>query len=146
MIQTLLGLALLVAPLNPSYDSPAPLPVSAFDIADKEFARTDMVSTTTAKMAIEEVFGSDTPMVAVAECESRLLQFDKPNHPTKNPTSSAYGLFQVMKSIHNDTALDMDMNIYTLKGNILYAKYLYDKEGLTPWISSSNCWKPKLET
>src|SRR3990167_2446320 len=28
----------------------------------------------------------------------------------------------------------------SIQGNVAYAKYLYEKEGVQPWASSSPCW------
>jgi hypothetical protein len=33
------------------------------------------------------------------------------------------------------------MDIYSLEGNMAYAKFLYENEGTKPWRSSSKCWE-----
>ena len=47
---------------------------------------------------------------------------------------------QVNSLYHEDKATTLGMDIYTLSGNLEYAKALYDKEGAKPWASSEACW------
>ena len=39
-----------------------------------------------------------------------------------------------------DEAAKLGYNIYTVEGNVAFAKYLYNKYGSDPWSSSSKCW------
>ena len=39
-----------------------------------------------------------------------------------------------------EVAEKLGLNLKTLRGNMAYAKYLYEKEGVAPWKSSSSCW------
>lgn len=50
---------------------------------------------------------------------------------------------QINETYHLDQALSLGIDIYSLEGNMAYAKYLYDKKGSGPWVSSSKCWKKK---
>jgi len=90
---------------------------------------------------IKEFF-KDTPvMIAVAECESTFRQWDTvTGEPLKNPVSSATGAMQLMASYHREPAIYLGWDIDTLEGNLAYAEYLYDTEGVTPWLQSSGCW------
>jgi len=85
---------------------------------------------------------ADTPvMIKIASCESQFRQFDKDGTVLQNPKSSAVGVFQIMASIHKelaDKALGLD--IYTLQGNVAYAKALYADKGTQPWNASKACW------
>lgn len=47
---------------------------------------------------------------------------------------------QINEYYHKDTAKRLGYNIYSLKGNMAYAKWLYKREGTAPWASSSKCW------
>jgi hypothetical protein len=76
----------------------------------------------------------------IAQCESQMRQFDKNGNILKNPTSSAIGIMQIMSSIHDPIADKLGIDIYTIQGNLAYARYLYGKSGTTPWDSSKPCW------
>ena len=83
----------------------------------------------------------DTPVLAaIAECESQMRQFDKDGAVLKNPKSTAIGLMQIMASLHDEAADELGIDINTTKGNLDYAKYLYEKQGTKPWNSSKACW------
>lgn len=82
----------------------------------------------------------------IGECESGNLQFDAQGKVIKNPTTPAVGKYQIMASLHEDTAKSMGMDIYTEEGNEAYAKYLYDKNGLTDWEASRYCWESRMRS
>jgi soluble lytic murein transglycosylase-like protein len=79
-------------------------------------------------------------MIDIARCESRYKQFDSSGKVIKNPNSTAMGIMQIMASIHVPAAEKLGLDIYTIQGNVAYAKYLFEREGTTPWLSSSACW------
>ncbi len=88
-----------------------------------------------------EIYFADAPvMIDIARCESQFRQFDKKGNVVKNPNSTAMGIFQIMSSLHKDTAADMGMDILSIQGNLEYARYLYEKEGTKPWNASKACW------
>jgi hypothetical protein len=47
---------------------------------------------------------------------------------------------QINEKYHAEKAVELGINIYTLEGNVEFAKYLYDTFGSKPWKSSSKCW------
>jgi len=47
---------------------------------------------------------------------------------------------QINELYHADTAKALGYDIYSIDGNVAYARYLYEKQGAKPWISSSPCW------
>lgn len=85
---------------------------------------------------------ADTPvMIKIASCESHFRQFDKDGTVLQNPNSTAVGVFQIMSSIHKDLAdQNLGLDIYTLEGNVAYAKALYADKGTQPWNASKACW------
>ena len=86
---------------------------------------------------------ADVPiMVDVARCESGFRQYDDVGNPLYGGTGGMVGVFQEAAAVHNDTAKALGMNINTLDGNLAYARYLYETEGLAPWLASSKCWSP----
>ena len=102
---------------------------------------TTMPASQTVEEYVREYF-QDTPvMIDIARCESRFRQLTADGTVLKNPHSTAMGAFQIMASIHADSAQkNLGLNIYTLQGNAAYARYLYETQGTTPWNSSKACW------
>jgi hypothetical protein len=86
---------------------------------------------------------SDKPILAeVARCESRFRQVDKSGETLVGVVNqSDKGVMQINEYYHGDRAEALDFDIHTLEGNARYARYLFEKEGLRPWNSSSRCWK-----
>ncbi|MBX4192113.1 lytic transglycosylase domain-containing protein [Candidatus Parcubacteria bacterium] len=100
----------------------------------------------TVKEYVEEYFADEPVMVSIAECESHFKQFDKDGNVLKNSKgSSAVGMFQIMSSVHDDTADKLGLDINSIQGNAAYARYLYEKHGTTPWKASKACWGKKTE-
>jgi hypothetical protein len=50
---------------------------------------------------------------------------------------------QINTRFHEATATEMGIDLESLNGNLEYAKYLYEKEGTKPWVSSKACWGKK---
>lgn len=84
----------------------------------------------------------DTPILYhVAKCESRWRQYDKQGNPLRgNVDRRDVGVMQINEYYHLKQAQKLGFNIYTLEGNVAYAKYLYKNQGLKPWYASKPCW------
>lgn len=90
---------------------------------------------------IKEHFPSVPVMLDIARCESNMRQFYGKDLPLAGGTGgNMIGLFQINAPVHAEYALSLGMDIYTLEGNVAYAKLLYENEGTRPWRSSSKCW------
>jgi len=50
------------------------------------------------------------------------------------------GLFQVNKRYHSERSKSLGMDIEDTLGNILFTRYLYERDGLSPWNASKACW------
>ncbi len=50
------------------------------------------------------------------------------------------GVMQINLHYHEDTAEKMGLNLHNIDDNVAYARYLYEKSGAKPWMSSSACW------
>ncbi len=103
----------------------------------------------TDRKAIEEylkIHFADTPiLVDIAKCESMFRQFDKNGQVLRGKVDNAdVGLMQINERYHLETAEEMGIDIYTVDGNIEYAKYLYSKFGSKPWNASAPCWNHAL--
>lgn len=77
--------------------------------------------------------------VRIAECESGMRQFNDDGTVLVSKTGDV-GVLQINIKAHLQTALQMGIDIDTLEGNIAYAKYLKEKNGLSPWSASEHCW------
>ncbi|TSC69339.1 MAG: hypothetical protein G01um101456_244 [Parcubacteria group bacterium Gr01-1014_56] len=84
----------------------------------------------------------DEPLLAdIAKCESRMRQFDKSGSVLRGEVvEEDLGLMQVNETYHGKTADKLGLDLYTTQGNLAYARYLYEKQGSTPWNSSKACW------
>jgi hypothetical protein len=104
------------------------------------------MSTTTIKSLIKEVWGKDSHKgIMVASCESQLRQFDKDGTVLRgrvNPDD--IGIFQINSFYHEADYLKMGIDVFTPEGNVRYAKFIYDRDGLAPWVHSKTCWSQLL--
>lgn len=85
---------------------------------------------------------ADLPIMAeVARCESHFRQFDKDGQVIRGAgNKSDVGVMQINEEYHIKKAGKLGLDIYTLEGNVAYAKTLYEEQGVRPWFSSSGCW------
>jgi hypothetical protein len=87
---------------------------------------------------------SDIPILAeVARCESHFTQFTKSGKVLRGRVvPEDVGVMQINETYHLAEAKKLGFDIYTLEGNMAYARYLYvDKDlGARPWLASSKCW------
>ncbi len=95
----------------------------------------------TVEQYVREYFADEPVMAEIASCESHFKQFGADGQVLKNSKSSAVGIFQIMSSIHSTFADEkLGLDIYTIQGNVAYAKYIYEKQGTAPWNASKSCW------
>ena len=85
---------------------------------------------------------ADTPvLIEVARCESRFRQYDEKGAVLRGEVMhDDIGIMQINDHFHGDASETLGNDILTIEGNLAYAKYLYGKEGTTPWNSSKPCW------
>lgn len=98
----------------------------------------------TVKEVVREYF-KDTPIMAeIAWCESRNRQFDINGEIFRGKVNSDdVGVMQINTYYHLKAAKARGNDLFTLEGNLDYAKYLFEREGTVPWMSSSKCWIPR---
>jgi len=89
-----------------------------------------------------DAYYADTPILAeIAWCESRIRHTEKDGRIFRGVVNSKdIGVMQINTHYHEKQAKSLNLDIYTLDGNLAYAKYLYEKEGVQPWASSKACW------
>lgn len=85
----------------------------------------------------------DAPILAeISKCESTFKQFDKNGRVIRGrENSDDIGIMQINKFYHLDVAEKNGFDIYSIDGNLGYARWLYGKYGDAPWVHSSKCWK-----
>ena len=95
----------------------------------------------------KKYFKDDPILVEIARCESSFRQVDENGKVLVGKVNKGdIGIMQINKYYHAQKALELGFDLNTLEGNMGYAKYLYDKEGVKPWISSKPCWKEALKS
>ncbi|MBX4199963.1 hypothetical protein KW790_00670 [Candidatus Parcubacteria bacterium] len=91
---------------------------------------------------------ADIPLLAkIASCESHNRQYEKDGTILRGEQNHYdVGVMQINELYHKAIAERMGLDIYTIEGNVAYARYLYEKHGAQPWISSSPCWAKVTES
>lgn len=91
---------------------------------------------------VREYF-KDAPILAeIAYCESRFRQWNDDGVVLRGRVNKDdIGIMQINRYYHEEDALKLGLDIYTLEGNLEFAKNLYEKYGSKPWVHSSKCWK-----
>ena len=85
---------------------------------------------------------ADIPILAkIAKCESRFRHLNSNGNVLKGQKNSYdRGVMQINVLYHAETAEELGLNVHNLDDNVAYARYLYEKQGAKPWMSSSACW------
>lgn len=88
---------------------------------------------------------TDAPVMAeIAWCETKFKHFNRAGEVLRGEvTRSDTGVMQINEYFHGKTAKTLDIDIFSLEGNLHYARYLYEKEGTRPWNSSRHCWSAR---
>lgn len=77
----------------------------------------------------------------IARCESDYVHYKKNGSVlTGRIDPRDTGLFQINTRWNGDEARKLGMDIYTLEGNISFARYLFNKRGTRDWKASAGCW------
>jgi len=89
-----------------------------------------------------KAYYKDNPILAeVARCESTFRHFEKNGDILRGTVNQKdIGVMQINEHFHGATAEKLGLDLYSLDGNLAYAAYLYNKEGMRPWKASSKCW------
>ena len=89
------------------------------------------------------LYFADMPIMAeVVKCESQFRQFSTEGSGVFRGivNNQDVGIAQINEYYHAKRAKKLGYDIYTVEGNMAYARLLYKEEGTDPWISSSPCW------
>ena len=90
---------------------------------------------------VREYFADAPIMANIAWCESRFRHLNPEGEIFRGKVNDQdIGVMQINIKYHLVRSKELGVDIYSLKGNLEYAKHLYDTEGNTPWNSSRPCW------
>ena len=104
-------------------------------------ATTSIPTSKTLEREAKVYFKDDPILVDIAGCESKFRQLDSNGNILRGEINKGdIGIMQINEYYHADKAKTLGLDLKTAQGNMAYAKYLYDREGAQPWISSSKCW------
>lgn len=89
---------------------------------------------------------ADTPvLVDIARCESNFRQFDKDGNIVRGKKDhDDVGVMQINEHYQGDTAKKLGLDLYTVDGNVMFAKHLYKEQGTAPWSASEKCWSDTI--
>jgi len=85
---------------------------------------------------------ADTPiLVDIARCESNFRQYGENGMIVRGRVDrDDIGVMQINERYQGSTAKTLGLDIYTVLGNVAYAKHLYAEQGTKPWSASKPCW------
>ncbi|MEY2664560.1 MAG: hypothetical protein RIT04_368 [Candidatus Parcubacteria bacterium] len=152
MIELITGISILASTVS--------LHMSAIGAATSTASTTD-AATTTATTTVQEqtmdqtqverlvsykthvtAYFADTPMlIDIARCESEFRQYDRQGNLIRGRVNDQdVGIMQINEKYHLEKSKSLGYDIYTVEGNLAYAKYIYEKQGGAPWSASQKCW------
>ena len=140
IIQLTIGLAMLVASITNAQVIEAPTnDESNVDETYSEISEEVKIKTT--EEIVAEYFKDIPIMKKIAYCESRYTHFNSDGSVLRgrvNPKD--VGVMQINERYHLAASQRLGYDIYTIEGNMDYARHLYRTQGVRPWIHSSHCW------
>jgi hypothetical protein len=102
---------------------------------------------TNVKRFVNDYFTDIPILVSIAGCESRYRHLSRDGNVLQGEQNSYdRGVMQINLLYHEKTAQKLGLDLHDLDDNVAYARYLYEKEGAKPWMSSSACWANKTRT
>lgn len=100
----------------------------------------------TTEQIVRDYFSDAPIMIDVARCESQFRQNNPDGSTLRGRVNSQdVGVMQINEKYHAATALKLGIDLYTIEGNMDYARYLYETQGTAPWVHSSKCWNKVRE-
>ncbi|MEI6238114.1 MAG: hypothetical protein WCP15_01095 [bacterium] len=96
---------------------------------------------------VRDTFKDSPLLVDIAKCESGFAQYDKNGDVLRGKVNPKdVGIMQINEGYHLERAKSLGYDIYSVEGNLTYAKYMYEHEnGADPWTASAPCWS-KVKT
>ncbi len=141
IIEIIAGLSLLASGTIKVETEITATATSAPSQIERSYKDPEVGSGKTVREVVENYF-SDIPLMDdIAWCESRMRQTNSDGTIFRglvNPND--VGVMQINTMYHLEDSKKMGLDIFTLEGNLKYARYLFEKQGAAPWKSSSPCW------
>jgi hypothetical protein len=96
--------------------------------------------------AVVRDYFSDIPiMIQVARCESTFQHTLADGSVIRGKVDNRdTGVMQINTYYHGATAEELGLNLENIYDNLAYARMLYEKQGIQPWMSSAPCWSREL--
>jgi hypothetical protein len=90
---------------------------------------------------LKDYFADIPILTKIGACESHNRQFNSRGEVLRGE-QNIYdrGVMQINLLYHEKTAVKMGLDLHDIDDNVAYARYLYEKQGAKPWMSSSACW------
>ncbi|HMO78578.1 MAG TPA: hypothetical protein PKA96_00100 [Candidatus Paceibacterota bacterium] len=136
--------AMIISQSQKNTDDSTPKSVEIQNINENkviENTETELKKLKTTKEVVHEKFSDIPIMIEIARCESGFRHQNSNGEVLRGYINSAdVGVMQINEKYHSETAKRLGYNIYSLDGNMEYARYLYETQGTRPWIHSSKCW------
>ncbi len=141
MIEFTTGLLMLASAFSPASTNTVIESDETAQATSTESSVVIPLSIATTEEYVRQYF-KETPILAeIAKCESSFRQYGKDGKALRGIVNSDdVGVMQINTHYHEDDAEKLGINIYTLQGNLEFAKVLYGKYGDKPWVHSSPCW------
>jgi hypothetical protein len=96
---------------------------------------------------VKDYFADIPIMAKIAKCESRNRHLDKYGQVLRGEiTPLDRGVMQINLHYHEKAAAKLGLDLHNIDDNVAYARYLYEKEGAKPWMSSSACWSKFVDS
>ncbi len=111
--------------------------VQVLDIKEKA----QILTPDAVKKILQDYFSDIPVMVNVAFCESSYKQFNDDGTIMRGwATPADVGVMQINEGYHGARAKAAGIDLYTIEGNMKYARMLYNESGTQPWSASKPCW------
>lgn len=144
------AVAVLPAIYSPAATPDAPVVEAQTISLKKEIRSADYMPISDSKNVerfLADYFADIPLMTKIARCESRNRHLDKNGNVLKGEiTDKDTGVMQINLYFHEKTAKTLGYDLHNLDDNVAYARYLYEREGAKPWMSSSKCWSKLVDS
>ncbi len=90
---------------------------------------------------VRQYFADLPIMVRIAGCESTFRQLDPDGEIHRGKIDPEdVGVMQINEHYNLAQAQKQNYDIYTIAGNVAFARELFEERGTAPWNSSKACW------
>lgn len=144
MLNLAVGIMMFVSSVAPTQatstgTTSAPVSTSTPKVVSAAKVESELKKTT--KELVSDYFSDIPIMVQIAKCESQFTQLNEDGSIHRGRVNNAdVGTFQINEYYHLKESQKRNEDIYSVEGNMKYARHLYESEGTDPWSASAPCW------